>query len=58
MSAPKMKACPNCKTDAHLAVFTYDHGWRHVECEECKYMGPGERNAIQAIRAHNAKATP
>jgi Zn ribbon nucleic-acid-binding protein len=52
---PRIAACPNCKTDAFIAVYTYDSGWRHVECDKCYYLGPGEGSVLSAIRAHNTK---
>lgn len=53
MTRQKLKPCKNCKTDEHLGIYTYDNGWRHVECEKCNYLGKGEGNIIQAIRSHN-----
>lgn len=58
MSYPKMKACPRCGSDKHLAVFSYDSGWRHVECTNrfcgnVPYLGPGEGSILAAIRSHN-----
>ncbi len=53
MTNPKMKPCPKCGTDEALAVYKYDSGWRHVECDECMYLGPGEGSVRQAIKAHN-----
>lgn len=50
----KMTPCPNCKSDENLAVYGYDNGWKHVECNKCWYLGPGEGSVRQAIRAHNA----
>lgn len=55
MSYQKLKPCPNCETDAHLDVFTYDNGWRHVECLKCNYLGPGEGNIRQAIKSYNER---
>ena len=57
MTLPKIKACPTCKTDLHLAICTYDNGWRHVECLECNYLGPGEGSKLQAVRSHNRRIT-
>lgn len=56
MSYPKMQPCPNCKNDEQLEVYRYDSGWRHVECDKCFYLGPGEGSILQAIRSHNAKS--
>ncbi len=55
MTSPKIKPCPRCKTDAHMAVYTYENGWRHVECDECLYLGPGEGSIKQAIKSHNER---
>ena len=49
----KLAPCPNCKTDEHLAVYKYDSGWQHVECDKCFYLGPGEGKKEQAIQSHN-----
>lgn len=49
----KLQPCPRCKTDEHLAIYTYDNGWRHVECDGCLYLGPGEGNKLQAVKSHN-----
>lgn len=57
MSYPKMKPCLRCRSAEHLAVFTYDNGARHVECEACGYLGPGEGSIRQAIKSHNERAT-
>jgi hypothetical protein len=33
MTIRKMKPCPKCgRTD--LSIYTYDNGWRHLECDE------------------------
>jgi Zn ribbon nucleic-acid-binding protein len=53
---PKMKPCPNCGTDDHLAVYTYDHGGRHVECDRCFYLGPCAVSIRWAIKLHNEAA--
>ncbi len=48
----KILPCPKCgNTD--LSIYTYDNGWRHVECDECLYLGPGEGNMRQAVKQHN-----
>ena len=52
---PKLKVCPNCGTDENLAVYSYDSGWRHVECVKCNYLGPGEGSKIAAARSHNQR---
>lgn len=54
MTAPKIKPCPRCQTDAHIAIYTYESGWRHVECDKCYYLGPGEGSKLAAIKSHNA----
>jgi Zn ribbon nucleic-acid-binding protein len=53
MTAPKMKSCPDCGNTA-LACWGYEWGWKHVECDKCNYIGPGEGSVTKAIRAHNA----
>lgn len=57
MSYPKMLPCPRCLSTEHLAVYSYDNGWRHVECDspDCPafYLGPGEGSIRQAIESHN-----
>ncbi len=55
-TSPKMKPCPSCETADYLAVYTYDSGWRYVECTMCDYFGPGEGSIRQAIKQHNARA--
>lgn len=50
---PKIKACPRCGSD-RVAVYIYESGWHHVECDACLYMGPGEGSTRQAIKSHNA----
>ncbi len=52
MTNPKMKPCPKCGSD-DVAIYLYDYGWRHVECNECFYAGPGERSLRAAIKSHN-----
>lgn len=54
MTYPKIRPCPQCGKHDVLAVYRYDNGWRHVECDACFYFGPGAGNQMQAIRAHNA----
>lgn len=51
----KLKPCPECITTEYLAVYTYDHGWQHVECDKCFYLGPGEGSRRQAIKSHNER---
>jgi Zn ribbon nucleic-acid-binding protein len=58
MAYPKMNPCPTCQSDDDLAVYVYDSGWHHVECNECWYLGPGEGSTAAAIKAHNEKCTP
>lgn len=55
MTPPKSKPCPTCHTDEHLSVYRYDNGTRHVECDRCWYMGPGEGSIRAAIKAHNER---
>lgn len=52
---PKIAPCPNCKNDENICVYTYESGWRHVECVKCNYLGPGEGSVRQAIKSHNAR---
>lgn len=39
--------------NADLAVYRYDNGGRHVECDKCWYLGPCAGSVKQAIKAHN-----
>lgn len=55
---PKISRCPNCQSDEQMAVYTYDSGWKHVECTKCNYLGPGETSIRQAIKSHNEKFHP
>jgi Zn ribbon nucleic-acid-binding protein len=50
---PKVKPCPDCKTDQWISVYTYDSGGRCVECDKCWYRGPIEGSIRQAIKSHN-----
>ena len=54
MAYPKIKPCPTCGSD-DVAVYKYDHGWQHVECDKCHYLGPGEGSAEAAIQSHNER---
>jgi len=51
---PKMKPCPKC-SNADLSIYTYDNGWRHVECDECFYLGPGSGSKADAVKQHNER---
>lgn len=51
----KIAPCPNCHNTDYLAVYTYDSGWRHVECDCCGYLGPGEGSKKAAISEHNKR---
>lgn len=55
---PKMRPCPRCDSAEGLAVYRYDNGARHVECDNggCQYLGPGEGSIRAAIRVHNLRA--
>lgn len=56
---PKIKPCPECGGE-YLSVYSYDSGWRYVECDSnpvCWYRGPGEGSIRQAIKSHNEKVT-
>ena len=55
MTNPKPKSCPRC--GGAVVVYRYDSGWRHAECEQCDYIGPGEGSIRHAIQAHNSKVT-
>ncbi|HEX4112727.1 MAG TPA: hypothetical protein VH020_09350 [Stellaceae bacterium] len=55
MAYPKIAPCPNCGTTDHVAVYSYDSGGSHVECDKCYYLGPPEGSIRQAIRSHNAR---
>ena len=52
---PKLKPCPTCKTTDNLAVYKYEHGWQHVECDKCFKLGPGEGSRRQAIKSWNER---
>jgi hypothetical protein len=57
MAYPKIMDCPSCgEPGSDLSVYTYGNGWRHVECNECNYLGPGEGSILHAIRSHNQRA--
>jgi uncharacterized metal-binding protein (TIGR02443 family) len=55
MTNPKIKPCPNCQSGDGIAVYTYESGWRHVECVKCNYLGPGEGSIKAAIKSHNLR---
>lgn len=57
MTNQKMKPCPKCNSTDHLGVYSYDNGWKHVECDKCFYLGPGEGSVRQAIKSHNARVS-
>lgn len=52
----RLKPCPRCGTDEHLAIYAYESGWKHVECDKCLYLGPGEGSKLAAARSHNERA--
>lgn len=52
MSNQKIEPCQKCSSN-DVTVYKYDSGWRHVECDECFYLGPGEGSIREAIRSHN-----
>lgn len=54
MTNPKIKPRPNCKSGDYICVYIHGRGWRHVECDKCFYLGPGEGSIRQAIKSHNA----
>jgi len=53
MTYPKILPC-KCGAD-DLEVTTYDNGWKHVGCDVCWYLGPGEGRIVDAIRSHNKR---
>lgn len=54
MTYPKKLACPKCgEPGDQLTTYAYDNGGRHVECDRCFYLGPGEGSILAAIRSHN-----
>lgn len=55
MTNQKPRPCPRCATTDHIAVYSYENGWRHVECTKCNYLGPGEGSIRQAIKSHNER---
>lgn len=57
MTNQKIKPCPECKTDEYMGVYTYDSGWRYVECDKCYYLGPGCGSVKEAIKSHNERAS-
>lgn len=54
MSLPKIQPCPDCLDGGDPELFTYENGWRHVECLDCDRLGPGEGSQRAAIVAWNA----
>lgn len=57
MTYPKIKPCPTCgAVEDNLSVYTYDNGGRHVECNECYYLGPCGGSILAAIRLHNQRS--
>lgn len=56
MGYPKIESCPRCNSSESMNVYTYDNGWRHVECDKCFYLGPGEGSIRAAIKSHNTRA--
>ena len=50
---PKMKPCAKCKTDEGLAIYTYEGGWKHVECDICMYLGRASGSMRGAVLNHN-----
>ena len=55
MSNQKIKACPRCGSPDHMAVYSYENGARHVECDngQCQYLGPPSGSIRGAIILHN-----
>lgn len=54
MTYPKMKPCPDCGNE-DVVAYAYESGWKHVECDECHYLGPGHGRTRDAIKAHNER---
>jgi Zn ribbon nucleic-acid-binding protein len=50
---PKMKPCPKCEKVEDLAVYIYDGGAQHVECDACFYLGPAASSRRWAVKLHN-----
>ena len=42
MTYPKLKPYPQCGELDWLDIYTYESGWKFVECDKCYYRGPGE----------------
>lgn len=55
MTRPKMKPCPECGGD--VAAWTYESGWRRVECFDCDYIATPAGNLLHAIQHHNANSS-
>lgn len=55
MTYPKIRACVECDSDDNVDVYNYEYGWKHVECERCGILGPGEGRILDAIRSWNAR---
>lgn len=53
---PKIAPCPKCNTTDYLAVYKYDGGAQHVECDRCFYLGPPSGSVRGAIKLHNEDA--
>jgi len=49
-----VRQCPNCNIIDNLSVYKYDHGGKHVECNNCFYLGPCASTVKDAIKEHNA----
>jgi ribosomal protein S27AE len=54
MTYQKLKACPRCGNGS-LGIYSYENGWKHVECSRCNYLGPGKGTIAQAIKSHNER---
>ena len=35
MTYPKLKPCPQCGELDWLEIYTYESGWKFVECDKC-----------------------
>ena len=44
------------RLEEHLDIYTYENGWRHVECDKCFALGPGEGSKRDAAARWNKRA--
>lgn len=55
MTYPKIRPCPECGSD-NVTVYETEYRWKHVECDDCFHLGPGEGRKGQAIKSWNDRA--